>query len=311
MHRTDPAAGVSLLTAESLPDDVATLQRLVLELVASLREQQRDNEALRHRLDLLLRRLYGPRSERCDPHQLPLFAEGTAPAAAAAQPNDPAPATQPQRRCRPHGRRRLPANLPRQTQHHELPEAARVCANCGQPRVDIGVDKSEQLDYRPASLLVIEHLVHEYVCPCCSQRSADAAGSVHQPGQESSAMSASDQDPALPATAFPVPPVIDPNPEQGCPGSAPEPEGPPSPVPPAAAAAADPSVVVLTAPRPTPPLAKGLPGAGLLAHVIVSKFVDHLPLHRLERIYERQGLFLPRSTLSDWLAACARALQPL
>ena len=59
------------------------------------------------------------------------------------------------------------------------------------------------------------------------------------------------------------------------------------------------------------PIAKGLPGPGLLAHLIVSKYVDHLPLHRLERIYERQGLFLPRSTLCDWLAACAQLLRPL
>jgi hypothetical protein len=48
-----------------------------------------------------------------------------------------------------------------------------------------------------------------------------------------------------------------------------------------------------------------------LAHLIVSKYVDHLPLHRLERIYERQGLFLPRSTLCDWLAACGQVLGPL
>jgi transposase len=48
-----------------------------------------------------------------------------------------------------------------------------------------------------------------------------------------------------------------------------------------------------------------------LAHLIVSKYVDHLPLYRLERIYERQGVFLPRSTTCDWLATCARLLQPL
>ncbi len=58
------------------------------------------------------------------------------------------------------------------------------------------------------------------------------------------------------------------------------------------------------------PIAKGLPGPGLLAHLIVSKYADHLPLYRLERIYERQGVFLPRSTLCDWLAACADLLRP-
>jgi transposase len=69
--------------------------------------------------------------------------------------------------------------------------------------------------------------------------------------------------------------------------------------------------VVIAAVKPAMPIAKGLPGPGLLAHLIVSKFVDHLPLYRLERIYERQGVFLPRSTTCDWLAACADLLRPL
>src|SRR5581483_12085385 len=64
--------------------------------------------------------------------------------------------------------------------------------------------------------------------------------------------------------------------------------------------------VVIAAPKPAMPIAKGLPGPGLLAHLIVSKCVDHLPLHRMERVYQRQGLFLHRSTLCDWMAACAQ-----
>jgi hypothetical protein len=69
--------------------------------------------------------------------------------------------------------------------------------------------------------------------------------------------------------------------------------------------------VVIAAPKPEMPIAKGLPGPGLLAHLIVSKCVDHLPLHRMERVYQRQGLFLHRSTLCDWMAACAQLLRPL
>src|SRR5205807_1952875 len=72
-----------------------------------------------------------------------------------------------------------------------------------------------------------------------------------------------------------------------------------------------PSGVVVAAPKPAMPIAKGLPGPGLLAHLIVSKYVDHLPLYRLERVYQRQGLLLPRSTTCDWLAACAQLLRPL
>jgi hypothetical protein len=59
------------------------------------------------------------------------------------------------------------------------------------------------------------------------------------------------------------------------------------------------------------PIAKGLPGPGLLAHLIVSKYTDHMPLHRLQRVYQRQGYFLHRSTLCDWLGACADLLRPL
>jgi hypothetical protein len=68
---------------------------------------------------------------------------------------------------------------------------------------------------------------------------------------------------------------------------------------------------VISAPRPPGPIAKGLPGAGLLAYVIVSKYFDHLPLHRLEHILKRQGLSISRSTLCDWMAASAAALKPL
>ena len=55
----------------------------------------------------------------------------------------------------------------------------------------------------------------------------------------------------------------------------------------------------------------GLPGPGLVAHVLVSKYKDSLPLHRLCGIYERHGVRLSTSTLSDWVAAGADTLQPL
>jgi transposase len=62
---------------------------------------------------------------------------------------------------------------------------------------------------------------------------------------------------------------------------------------------------------PVQPIDKGLPGPGLLAHVLTSKYNDHLPLNRLEGIFQRQGVELSRSTLCDWVAASARLLEPL
>jgi hypothetical protein len=207
-----------------LPDDVDTLKRMVLELLASLQQRQRDNEALRHRLDLLLRRLYGPRGERFDPSQLLLFAETAAsPDTATAAPTEPAAAAKPKRRCRPHGRRRLPENLPRESRHYELSAAERVCQGCGGVRIDIGTDRSEQLDYRPASLLVIEHFVHKYVCPGCSKQRARAEGQQPQPDQESEPLPARQPEPQPPASPepAPLPGLMSTTPDQASPPSSP------------------------------------------------------------------------------------------
>jgi transposase len=62
---------------------------------------------------------------------------------------------------------------------------------------------------------------------------------------------------------------------------------------------------------PPRPLSGCIAGAGVLAQVVVSKFSDHLPLYRLEDISTRYGLYLPRSTLCDWVSNVANLLKPL
>ena len=62
---------------------------------------------------------------------------------------------------------------------------------------------------------------------------------------------------------------------------------------------------------PSRPIARGLAGPGLLAHVLVAKYADHLPLYRQAQIYARQGIELDRSTLADWVGDCSRLLAPL
>lgn len=69
--------------------------------------------------------------------------------------------------------------------------------------------------------------------------------------------------------------------------------------------------IVRQAVKPKQPISKGLAGAGLLAHVIVSKFQDHLPLYRLENIFKRIGVDLPRATLGYWVIKCYQLLLPL
>ena len=68
---------------------------------------------------------------------------------------------------------------------------------------------------------------------------------------------------------------------------------------------------VKTADKPAQPIEKSTAGASMLAHVIVSKFADHQPLHRQEKMFERQGVRISRKTMGGWLAPVAGLFEPL
>ena len=68
---------------------------------------------------------------------------------------------------------------------------------------------------------------------------------------------------------------------------------------------------IVQAEAPSRPIARGMAGPGLLAHVLVSKYCDHLPLYRQSEIYEREGVELDRSTLADWVGGASELLEPL
>jgi transposase len=212
-----------------LPDDVPALQQLVRDLLAEVRRLRQENEELRHRLDQALRLHFGQRSERSRPRRARVPCDR--------EERDEA-------RSRPgHGRQPLPAHLPRQRVEYDLAEADRPCPCCGRPRVCIGEQVTEQLDYHPASYFVVQHVRKTWACRSCdgpSERRFATAG---------------------PAVVGPIP--------------------------------------------------KGLPGPGLLAHLLTCKYADHLPLHRLEGIVARSGVRLTRSTLCDWMASAAALLGPL
>lgn len=218
-----------------LPDDVETLHAMVRELLKSLRQEQHAREGLEHRLDQLLRRLYGPRSEKIDPNQLLLFddAHSEPPTIEA---KEPPPKKTPAKKG--HGRRRIPPNLPRVRIEHDLSEAEKICSCCGESLSIIGEETSEQLDYEPASLFVCVHARKKYACKSCQDN-------------------------------------------------------------------------VVIADKPAEPIEKGLPGAGLLAHVATSKYSDHLPLYRLEGIFSRHGVEISRKTMCDWMAKVAGLVEPI
>src|SRR3954469_14335188 len=175
---TDPTA--------ALPDDPAILQQMVFELLAALRDTRRQNDELQHPLDLLLRRIYGPRTERFDPNQPLLIPDAfTAVAPEVSEPGnavppEPEPGAAPKKTPRPHGRRPLPKNLRRVPRVYELTEAERRCPECGECRLQISAERSERLDYQPAALFVVEHVRCTYACPHCEGQVV-AAGKPSQP----------------------------------------------------------------------------------------------------------------------------------
>ena len=68
---------------------------------------------------------------------------------------------------------------------------------------------------------------------------------------------------------------------------------------------------LMQAPVPAHVIDKGIPTTGLLAHVLVAKYLDHQPLYRQEGIFGRAGVAIPRSTLAQWVGTCGVRLQPL
>jgi transposase len=68
---------------------------------------------------------------------------------------------------------------------------------------------------------------------------------------------------------------------------------------------------IVQQPAPNQPIDHGLAGPGLLAHVVVGKYADHLPLYRQSGIYARAGVELDRSTLAGWVGGASRILEPL
>jgi transposase len=237
-----PSSGLHLLQSELEVSRVFSA-KLQTELDASrekLRQSQLEIDKLKHRIDWLCRRLFGKSSEKVDPAQLALVFEQVAQEDAAAgeagakttEADEPVETDsgEPRRREKKkgHGRRALPANLPRRRVVIEVPAEERTCSCCQVEKTPIGEEVKETLDYEQAKITVVETVRVKLACPKCH-------------------------------------------------------EG------------------VVIAPAPHAVMAKGLPEAGMLAYVGVSKYADHLPLYRLERILARSGLAISRNTLGDWI----------
>jgi transposase len=198
----------------------------------TIEKQLKKLAGLEQQLARLLRRQYGPQKERVDPDQLTLFTaeelagliqdlkqgivdsvstDDGSTGEANASVDDPADDAA-KAKHKGHERRPIPPEIPREIFVHPLNDVERLCPCCGKLRNEIGREVSEQLEYVPAHLKVLQHERVRFACDACEAN-------------------------------------------------------------------------VVTAPKPAQPIAKGLPGPGLLAHVTLSKYGNYLPLGRIRKLW--------------------------
>ena len=158
------------MSLESLPDDPAVLKATIAQLLAAVSQNEQLIARLQQQLEQLLRNRFGKKSEQLLPNQLligDLLQPADPPAAAPEPPADAEAADE--RGARGRGRRPLPPELPRRRVEHDLPDGEKTCPNCKVDLKRIGEEIREQLEYVPASLLVLQHVRFKYACPCCQE----------------------------------------------------------------------------------------------------------------------------------------------
>jgi len=175
---------------DQLPSDPQALIAIIHAQQAQLEQVKQDAaqriEAMeqKHQAELaaILRRFYGPKSERFDPTQLLLFGQqvDTMPLdeASIAEAAGEALVTRSPRNHHKHGRGKLPDHLPRVRIEHDLPESEKNCPCCGNLRQKIGEEVSEQLEYVPASLKVLQHVRFKYACKQCELEASEAGPQI-------------------------------------------------------------------------------------------------------------------------------------
>lgn len=146
-----------------LPDDVATLQAMVRQLLAEVARLRAENAVLQSKLDQVLRQRGGRRSERR--RRKPGRGD-----------DQPAP------KHDPHGRGALPEHLPRREALHDLTEAEKLCPCCGRMRVCIGVQTAEQAELQPAQLYVLRTIRKTYTCQHCDPNTVPAEQRIQTAG---------------------------------------------------------------------------------------------------------------------------------
>jgi transposase len=169
----------NVIDPAQLPDDASVLKALIAQLLETLHSKTRQIDQLTHRLQQLLRAHFGQKAEKIDPAQMLLFAQQIlAEAQTPELPKEEALAPTPRKG---HGRKKLPRNLPRRTVVLDVPVEQRKCSCCGQEMTKIGQESSEQIDYVPASVCVVETVRPKYACKHCPDGTVVTADKPRSP----------------------------------------------------------------------------------------------------------------------------------
>jgi transposase len=212
------------------------------ELRGELRVTKAERDLVKEQLKVMMRKLFGAKSEKRDPRQGDLFlneAETLAPTAATLPAQEDGPEIEvAAHKRKKRGRKPLDPALPRVVVRYELPEAERFCAEDGTELVEIGVEVSEQLDIIPQKIQVIRHERVKYACRRCDKS-------------------------------------------------------------------------LKVAPAPLRIIARGLFTEAALAWIILSKFMDGLPLYRIAALLRRFGGDISRNTLAASVIRIGQAIQPV
>lgn len=155
--------------AELHVEQTERIKEEAAEQIEAVRQQMEAEK--KAAIEAILRRFYGPKNERFNPLQMLLFRQQV----------EEIPLDEPSiveesgqelttRRIvnkHKHGRNPLPDHLPRIEIEHDLKDEEKPCPCCGELRVRIGAETSEQLEYHPASFTVLRHVRHKYACRKC------------------------------------------------------------------------------------------------------------------------------------------------
>ena len=166
------------MTSAELPDDIATLKEIAIKEYQRAEQEHQRAELFKFRLEKLTRRYFGQSSEKSrEPSgQQLLFALPQPEAQPVAAPPATVEAALPAKR-HGGGRKKLPPELIRQRIEYTLPEDERRCPCCHEVMQPFGEESSEQAEFIPASLFVLEHVRIKYACQKgCAEKPVTAAG---------------------------------------------------------------------------------------------------------------------------------------